>query len=149
MCTLRADSGLRAKPCPIRTCSRFHIVQTAFRRRTIKGGDLFREHGLTVFQLELFQREHNSLEPVQTTRNCVYREHVPRTCSRWNCTENKCERPVFGTECLHYLVTRAVLHLFEDHPQLHCVTYNIPFILGQKYLNRNVHRKDMLQLEAG
>ena len=24
---------------------------------------------------------------------CTYREHVPRTCSRWNCTENKCERP--------------------------------------------------------
>ena len=23
----------------------------------------------------------------------VYREHVPRTCSRWNCTENKYERP--------------------------------------------------------
>ena len=33
-CTLRADSGLPAKPRPIRTCSRFHIVQTAFRRRT-------------------------------------------------------------------------------------------------------------------
>ena len=24
----------------------------------------------------------------------MYREHVPRTCSRWNCTENKYERPV-------------------------------------------------------
>ena len=23
----------------------------------------------------------------------MYREHVPTTCSRWNCTENKCERP--------------------------------------------------------
>ena len=34
MCTLHADSGLRAKPCPLRTCSRFHIVQTSFRRRT-------------------------------------------------------------------------------------------------------------------
>ena len=33
-CTLHADSGLRAKPCPLRTCSRFHIVQTSFRRRT-------------------------------------------------------------------------------------------------------------------
>ena len=33
-CTLRADSGLRAKPRPLRTCSRFHIVQTSFRRRT-------------------------------------------------------------------------------------------------------------------
>ena len=37
---------------------------------------MVREHGLTVFQLELFQREHNSLEPVQT-RNGVFREHVP------------------------------------------------------------------------
>ena len=33
-CTLRDDSGLRAKPRPVRTCSRFHIVQTTFRRRT-------------------------------------------------------------------------------------------------------------------
>ena len=33
-CTLHADSGLRAKPRPLRTCSRFHIVQTSFRRRT-------------------------------------------------------------------------------------------------------------------
>ena len=33
-CTLRADSGLRAKPRPVRTCSRFLIVQTSFRRRT-------------------------------------------------------------------------------------------------------------------
>ena len=40
--------------------------------------------------------EQFSLEPVQTTRNGVYREHVPRTCSRWNCTENKYERPVSG-----------------------------------------------------
>ena len=44
MCTLRADSGLRVKPRPVRTCSRFHIVQTLFRRHT-KRGDLFREHG--------------------------------------------------------------------------------------------------------
>ena len=34
MCALRADSGLRAKPRPVRTCSRFHIVQTSFPRRT-------------------------------------------------------------------------------------------------------------------
>ena len=54
MGTLRADSGLRAKSRPLRTCSRFHIVQTSFRRHTKGGGDLFREHGLTVFQLELF-----------------------------------------------------------------------------------------------
>ena len=33
-CTLRTDSSLRAKPCPVRTCSQFHIVQTLFRRRT-------------------------------------------------------------------------------------------------------------------
>ena len=33
-CTIRADSGLRAKPRPVRTCSRFHIVQTSFRRHT-------------------------------------------------------------------------------------------------------------------
>ena len=33
-CTLRADSSLRAKPCPVSTCSRFHIVQTSFRRYT-------------------------------------------------------------------------------------------------------------------
>ena len=33
-CTLRADSGLRDKPSPVRTSSRFHIVQTAFRRHT-------------------------------------------------------------------------------------------------------------------
>ena len=33
-CTLRADSGMRAKPRPLRTCSRFHIIQTSFRRRT-------------------------------------------------------------------------------------------------------------------
>ena len=33
MCTLHADSGLRAKPSPVRTCSQFHIVQTSFRRR--------------------------------------------------------------------------------------------------------------------
>ena len=52
-CTLHADSGLRAKPRSVRTCSRFHIVQTAFRRRT-KGDDLFWEHGFTVFQVELF-----------------------------------------------------------------------------------------------
>ena len=34
MCALRADSGLRAKPRPGRTCSQFHIVQTSFQRRT-------------------------------------------------------------------------------------------------------------------
>ena len=33
-CTLRADSGLRAKPRPVRTCSRFRIVHTSFQRRT-------------------------------------------------------------------------------------------------------------------
>ena len=31
-CTLRADSCLCAKPRPVRTCSRFHIVHTSFRR---------------------------------------------------------------------------------------------------------------------
>ena len=31
---LRADSGLRAKPRPVRICSRFHSVQTSFQRRT-------------------------------------------------------------------------------------------------------------------
>ena len=34
MCTLRADSGLRAKPRPVKTCSQFHIVQTSIRRHT-------------------------------------------------------------------------------------------------------------------
>ena len=33
-CTLHADSSLRAKPRPVSTCSRFHIVQTSFRRHT-------------------------------------------------------------------------------------------------------------------
>ena len=33
-CTLCADSGLRTKPRPARTCSLFHIVQTSFRRHT-------------------------------------------------------------------------------------------------------------------
>ena len=34
MHALHADSGLRAKPRPVRTCSLFRIVQTSFRRRT-------------------------------------------------------------------------------------------------------------------
>ena len=33
-CTLRADSSLRAKPHPLRTCSRYTSVQTSFRRLT-------------------------------------------------------------------------------------------------------------------
>ena len=44
---------LSAKPHPVRTCSRFHSVQTSFRRQVLRG-DLFREHGSTMFQLELF-----------------------------------------------------------------------------------------------
>ena len=30
------------------------------------------------------------------TRSDYKKWCVPRTCSRWNCTENKCERPVNG-----------------------------------------------------
>ena len=50
MRTLRADSDLHAKPRP-------HVLGfTSFRLHFggVLRGDLFREHGLTVFQLELF-----------------------------------------------------------------------------------------------
>ena len=45
--------------------------------------NLCREHRSTMFSLELFYREHNSLVPIQITRNVVFREHVPaRTVPR-------------------------------------------------------------------
>ena len=76
MCTLRADSGLRAKPRPLSTL--FSVPQRSylFWRRT-NGEFLFREHGLTMFQLELFQREQFSL----VHRSYYQKWCVPRTCS--------------------------------------------------------------------
>ena len=67
MCTLHADSGLRAKPRPLRTL--FSVHERSYLFWMCTKGAICSENG-------------------------VYREHVPRTCSRWNCTENKYERPV-------------------------------------------------------
>ena len=74
-CTLRADSGLRAKPCQVRTCSQFHIVQTSFQRRT-KGASC--SENTVRFR----------------TRSDYKKWCVPRTCSSSKSTENICERPV-------------------------------------------------------
>ena len=71
MCTLRADSGLRAKPRPLRTLFSVHDRSYLFWMCT-KGGDLFREHGLTMFQREQLSLEHRS----DYKKWCV-----PRTCS--------------------------------------------------------------------
>ena len=98
-CTLRADSGL---PRPLRTCSRFHIVQTSFRR--LRGRFAPRTcfdrvpAGTVLAGTRLFRT------PSDYKKWCV-----PRTCSRWNCTENKCERPgkclskevCFDAQCIY------------------------------------------------
>ena len=96
MCTLRADSGLRAKPRPLRTLFSVHERSYLFLGCVLRGQFVPRtwfDHVPAGTVLA----EQFSLQPVQTTRNGVYREHVPRTCSRWNCTENKYERPVYLT----------------------------------------------------
>ena len=54
--------------------------------------NLFREHGSTAFSLEPFYWDHNSSEPIQTTKNGMFREHVPAGTA---CTKNKCERPAW------------------------------------------------------
>ena len=86
-CTLCADSGLRAKPRPLRTCFGF----TSFRLRF--GG---------VLRGRFVPRTWFDRVPAGTvltgtwlfrTRSDYKKWCVPRTCSRWNCTENKCERP--------------------------------------------------------
>ena len=92
-CTLRADSGLRAKPRPLRTCSRFRIVQDFVIRGVLKGVINVPENmlcsemlpaGTVLAGTQLFR-----------TRSDYKKWCVPRTsprehcCHSWNCTENK------------------------------------------------------------
>ena len=62
-------------------------------------------------------------EPVQTTRNGVYREHVLRTCSCWNCTENKCERPVIGSYLDGHFAPKLALGLYPKNRKLYVPRY--------------------------
>ena len=87
MCTLHADSGLRAKPRPVRTCSWFHIVQTSFRRHTRR----------RFVPRTWFDRVPAGTVLAGTRLFSTHSEYkklcVPRTCSSQNRTKNICERP--------------------------------------------------------
>ena len=87
-CTLRGDSGLRAtSPAQLE-----HVLGfTSFRLRfggVLRGWFVPRTWfdcvpaGTVLAGTRLFR-----------TRSDYKKWCVPRTCSRWNCTENKCERP--------------------------------------------------------
>ena len=78
MHALCADTSMRAKPHPVRTCSQFHIVQTSLRKRTSRtivprtwGTWFDRVLGRTVLPgAQLF-----------STRSYYKKFCAPRTCS--------------------------------------------------------------------